>query len=468
MSRIGEGGEEWRALEQERKDAYQPDEVELAESRRDIERYRTGDAVLRLIDRRGRPVAGEPVRIVLKRHAFWFGDNLWGLDGHVRQGLWDTDHSRIFRKLYAGLFNAANALCYWTERPRNDGPKTEEFQGEPKLDAFARIVDWVVAEGMYCKAHPLFWSIPKAVPDWVMKYDAQTRMRFIEVRVRNMMARFGGKVTMWDAINEPLWEASPRHLEDRYWPHLETATEIADYIEPVIRWSRQEQPDVRLVINEYGMEAGQDRKAAVTRDGIAVTADMQRKRMLELITELQQRNASPNGIGLQSHTGGFITRAQQHELYSMMASTGLAVQVTEFWAPKAERITNETEREEMITRYVLDHLTHAFAHPALEAFFFWGLTGKMITWRGNTNAGYELSPRYEAVRQLIHDNWHTSIEGQTDDQGCIAFRGYFGDYAVRIGRPEDSRGGYHFQLPSTFDAVEPVALTIMVEQPTPA
>ena len=48
---------------------------------------------------------------------------------------------------------------------------------------------------MQVKGHPLFWSIPKCVPDWVLKYDYATRMKFAEVRVRNLVAAQRGQIT---------------------------------------------------------------------------------------------------------------------------------------------------------------------------------------------------------------------------------------------------------------------------------
>lgn len=466
MTRLGAGGEEWRAFDEAGAGpGYRPDDAALAASQRDIQTHRTGEVCLRLVDRTGRPMAKRVVELQLLRHAFWFGDNLWELDRMSRLGLWDSDRCRAWRRVYAELFQAANALCYWTERPRNDASKTEEIQGETRVEHFARCVDWVTASGMYCKGHPLFWSIPKAVPDWVQRYDPETRMKFVEVRVRNLMARFGRQVTVWDAINEPLWEATPAHLQDRNWPHLESIADIADYIEPVLRWSRQEQPDVRLVINEYGLETGRDSAPAAAADGTLVTPQLQRKRMIELMNELCRRGAAPNAIGLQSHTGGFISRAEQHELYDQMAATGLAVQITEFWPPKADAVRDEQEREAMICRYVTDYLTHAFAHPAVESFFFWGLLGRAVRWHDRDNSGHETTALYHAVRHLIREQWHTHVTDTTDESGCIRFRGFFGDYGLRLGRAGDQRGGYRFRLDPTPGGLEPNTLTVVVEEP---
>jgi len=158
-------GEEWRDM---RPGAVAPAEAEdiLRQARRNIREHRMGDAEVRVQDRRGRPLAGLPVTVELTRHAFLFGESLWPLDVMIRHGQAGTDRVRAWQQRFRQVFNAATNLCYWTERPRNDASKTEDRQGEPRLENFAATVDWTVASGMTAKGHPLFWSIPKCVPEW--------------------------------------------------------------------------------------------------------------------------------------------------------------------------------------------------------------------------------------------------------------------------------------------------------------
>ena len=184
MGKRHAGGEEWQGMQ--RGARYDPDADAgvIAAARANIEKIRKRDVELRVTDAAGRPLADMPVEIVQKRHGFCFGDQLWHLDRLYRFGQGDTDGARYFKLRFSDVLNAANALCYWTERPRNDGPKMEDIQGHPSLEGFHRCVDWAAGEGLTVKGHPLFWSIPKCVPDWVKRYDYETRMKFAEVRVR--------------------------------------------------------------------------------------------------------------------------------------------------------------------------------------------------------------------------------------------------------------------------------------------
>ena len=459
MSSLGTGGEEWRRMEGGGR--YQRSDSELATSKAEIRSHRMAQAQVRVVDPRGQAVANQPVRVRQIEHAFPFGENLWALDAMYRHGLWDTDRARYWRRRFVEVFNAANALCYWTERPRNDGSKTEDFQGEPRYEGFARCVEWAHGQGLRVKGHPVFWSIPKCIPDWLMRYDLETQWKFIEVRVRSLLARFGGQVTMWDAVNEALWEPAPKNLPHRHWPHIEPIGDIADYVERVLRWAREERPDARLVLNDYGLEAGAVKQEPMAADGRAVTSQLQRERMVELVNELSRRGSPPNAIGLQSHTSGFVTRDQQHELYDQMAAAGVGVQITEFWVPgRGLEQLPEDERRQIEAEYACDHLTHAFAHPAVEAFFFWGFMKSAIEWRGE-HSGHELRPMFDAVRSLIREQWWTDQTLATDGEGLIRFSGFYGDYGLRLQHNGHELGGARFNLQRGAG----MPLTVMVEAP---
>ncbi len=438
--------EEWRALDAARED-YDPSlsSEALAEARSNIGKLRQDEVALRLVDRDGRSLPGVTVQVEQTGHAFPFGDQLWSLDAMIRDGEGGTGRARAWKQRFLELFNAATNLCYWTERHIHDASKSEEHQGELRIENFAATVDWCNAHGLVTKGHPLFWSLPKAVPEWVMRYDAETLMKFAEVRVRNLVARFRGRVKIWDVVNEPMWETTPGNLANRVWPHIETAEALADYIEPVIRWCRQEDPGATLLVNDYGMEID---KELTGNDGSKVTAASQRRRYRELFHELDRRGASPDAIGLQSHSGWFARHEQQWAIYDDFAETGLPVHITEFWAQTKEleacgRFSQEAI-DELQAEYIANYLTCAFGHPKVEAFFFWGLMGSAIRWR--ERAGHELTPVYHRIRELIHEEWTTKLEATTDADGVVRFRGFHGRYLARIAGEADNGEGKTFQV----------------------
>jgi endo-1,4-beta-xylanase len=430
----GAGGEEWRGLDRPL-DRYDPTsgvEAEaLAAAREGIRIHRMEDAVVRCLDRQGRPLRGARFAIEQVAHAFPFGEQLWSLDAMARDGEWESERARAWRQRFTELFNAATNLCYWTERPRHDASKTEDRQGEPRVENFATTVAWTRGAGLLAKGHPLTWSIPKCVPEWVQRYPHSTQLKFLEVRVRSLVARFRGQIAIWDAVNEPMWEAALRNLPQRQWPHIESLDILTEDIARILGWCREEDPDALFLLNDYGMETDPVKPLTGT-DGQPVTAARQRQRYLDLVRALQDRGAGPDAIGLQAHTG-LISHSHQRRIYDQFATAGIPVHITEFWArirdfAEAERMSPES-REELLAEYVANYLTCAFGHSAVDAFFFWGLMGSAIQW--HERSAHDLKPVYHRIRDLLHTTWRTRLTAVTDDAGEIRFRGFRGGYRCR-------------------------------------
>jgi len=459
FSKSHTGGEEWRDLDKA-PDFYDPSRsVEtIKHARKQIRDIRMRDVELRLVNRLGKPIAGKTVEIKQIRNAFPFGDQLWDLDAMYRDGLENTGRARAWKRRFAEIFNSANNLCYWTERDRHDASKTEDQQGDWRLENFAATVDWTLSQGMLAKGHPLFWSIPKCVPDWVKRYDFATRMKFAEVRIRNIVARFRGRVQIWDAVNEPMWEPAFKNLDSREWPHIEPIKAIADYVEPVLRWCREEDPDALYLINDYGMES--DNAAGILRgnDGSVVTGTSQRNRMLELIKVLTERGTPPDAIGLQNHTG-WPQHEEQWDIYDEFATSGLPVHITEFWANtdalKESGRFAQQEIDELQAEFVCNFLTCAYGHPAVEAFFFWGFMSMAIEWNQNSS-GHDTRLVFQRVKKLLKEDWMTRERLATSSDGILRFRGFFGDYVLRY--PLDS--GVQSGTPFSVDSIASMPLVI--------
>jgi GH35 family endo-1,4-beta-xylanase len=399
-----------------------------------IRKIRMRDVEIQLVDRLGNSLKNKTVEICLTKHAFLFGDCNPTMDSLFRQGDSAAEKLDMYRKVFASVLNAVNSTCYWTERPRNNMAKTEAFQGEYKLDGFANTVDWGNANGLTVKGHPLFWTVPKAVPDWMSKYDYPTQLKFLEVRLRSIVSRFKGKVKLWDAVNEMLWEPALKNLAGRNWPHLESLDNMAEYISFVLRICREEDPDAKFLINDYGLEKNHNEKAQLAandndpnaaqeagvraQDGTIVNARLQRKRYLELVKRLREMGFPPAAIGLQGHSGDF-------------GDTFLKLP--------------QKEQDQQIADYVKQFLTNAFAHPAIECFFFWGFMGMATTWHENNSPTYEEKPVLQVVKDLIHKEWNTHEILKTNSNGMVQFRGFYGDYSLRYSLPGSEN--MHFGIP---------------------
>lgn len=412
----------------------------LTAARARIREIRQKETGIFLVDRAGRPVAGLPVEVVQTRAAFCWGEQLWQLDTLFRNGFADSARVRHFTRLFTDCLTSANCLSYWTEAPRNDGPKHMEFQGEDHMDEFAAQVDWCLVNGLVPKGHPVFWSIEKAFPEWLKRYPFETQWKFIEVRVRNLIARFKGKVKIWDLINEPMWEAAPRNLASRHWPHLESLENICEYVIPILRWAREEDPDAKYLINDYGMEldpAGRDLRAI---DGTPVTAKSQRDRFVALFKKLRAEGACPDGLGMQAHTGAWMSPARQLAILDEFAEAGVPLHYTEFWADTAHLVqagVSAARAEELKAEYIAQVMTVAFSHPSVSSFYIWGDLVTSFGFQGDHNScglpssSHRPTVVYERVRRLLCEEFQTREHLVSDSAGHIAFRGFFGDYSLR-------------------------------------
>ncbi len=433
-------GEEWKAMSggDDSIDSYESDQA-YRRSKDGVDRYRKLDWIVRTVDSNGTPLRGVPVKVNQLEHAFAFGEGLWGLDEAARYGEWDHDRTISYRHLLREALNSVNALSYWTEAPRNDASKAMERQGEERLENFAKCVDWALSQGMQVKGHTLLWSIDKCWPSWLAKYDIDTQMRFAEVRVRNLVARFSGRISTWDVVNEAMWEPCPKNLPHRRWPHLEAIRDIADYVAPTFRWAREEDPQATLVLNDYGLEH-EPENPPTSLDGRQATAAYQRSRLKELVAELLDRGTPVDALGLQSHTGSWQSAAAQAEVYDEIASYGLPLQVTEFWArqrgaPSHIAELPTLEFEERQADFVERYLTVAFGHPAMGAFYFWGFMGMGVEWKARSC--HRTTAVFHRVRELLQQRWRTNESVVTDSEGCIFLRAFPGTYSLDVnGRAE--------------------------------
>lgn len=446
---------------------FSTDSEILSRARANIPKVRQRESIIQILDKEGSPIKNREVEIIQKSHEFLFGDNNWAMSAMVRNGMGDSDRLKYYRKRFAEVLNSLNTTVYWTERPRNDAAKTQDFQGEVEWDDFEESVNWALSQGITPKGHPMYWTVPKAIPDWLAKYPYETHMKFVEVRIRNLAARFRNRVKIWDAVNEMLWEPHPKNLPKRQWPYLETTENMVDYISKVISWGREEDPDALFAINDYGLSMTKNDNLK-TAEGIQVTTALQRKRYIELIGKLGDAGACPDLMGLQCHTG-WLSPAEQLAFYDELSSAGIPLTITEFWANtndlkdtqnagieseewrmlgntrKYEDLSDE-ELEEIRDQYVLDYLTCAFSHPNIHSFYFWGFMGMGVKFRNEYNSSHEIQPIFHRIHDLIHKEWKTNLNLKSDPNGKVRFRGYCGEYSLRI-KPEGGPSiGYTFNI----------------------
>ena len=133
-----------------------------------IERHRKSDALIRVVDGAGRPVAGAQVAVQQTAHEFLFGCNLF-----------EFKTGDAYRQRFAALFNYATIAFYWRWY--------EWERGQPKYADTDEVVAWCQTHHIRMKGHPLLWGDEAGVPPWSQGQPAPDLQR---QRVQDIMNRY--------------------------------------------------------------------------------------------------------------------------------------------------------------------------------------------------------------------------------------------------------------------------------------
>lgn len=360
-----------------------------------IDRHRKAPAVIQVVDGQGRPMPATRVRVVQKSHEFLFGCNIYGFD----RGR-SPEEVAAYKERFAGLFNYATLGFYW----RSYEPR----RGEPRYEATDKVVAWCQERGIRMKGHPILWGNRSGVPTWSQGQPAPDLQR---QRVFDILGRYQGRIGFHEVVNEP-------------------SHELDVPIDGPYRWAREADPKAYLIINDY----------QVLGDGAPA--------FFRLLQKANADGVPYEGIGIQAHEPR-MTRFPLERVQAVLdryATLGKELHITEFTPTSAgqnvlgshvEGVWDEAAQADYATKFY----RVAFAHPAVRAITWWDLSDQFSWLPGGGLLRADMSPKpaYQALRDLIHKEWKTQAEGQTDASGRFEFRGFLGGYEVRVGDQDEAK-----------------------------
>ena len=385
----------------------------LGQAEARIQKYRTGDAHLRLTGMDGKPLRkGIRVHVEQTRHSFLFGANIFML-GHCKT---PADNA-AYEKAFSGLLNYATLPFYWWEY--------EPRPGSPDYADTERIVAWCAAHHIVMKGHPLAWN--EGQPSW-LPTDLAEVTRLQMQRITDIVGRFRGEIGIWDVVNEAT--DFDRESTCQGGPALTAAIRqagVQDWLRSAFSRARQASLHATLVINDY-----------VTSEDC----------MQKVIAKLVDESGRPlyDVIGIQCHQHRRTWSAvETWQICERFAKAGKPLHFTEAtilsgepgwelrkenpqldWASTAE---GERRQEKDVVRFY----TVLFSHPAVQAITWWDLTDQ-DAWQGAPagllRADMTPKPAYEALLKLIKGKWWTRTEVSVSRQGRAQFHGFYGEYKV--------------------------------------
>ncbi|HHV54133.1 MAG TPA: hypothetical protein GXX55_01560 [Firmicutes bacterium] len=253
----------------------------------------------------------------------------------------------------------------------------EPVRGQVDYSEIDAIVQWALDHDIVLKGHTLVWGNQgkQGVPAWLEEVPRQEVEALLKNRVQEIVARYAGRVDIWDVLNEPLHER---------WFEF-----IPDYAVKVFQWAREANPKALLLINEYGV---------LTEDGATKYA--------QYVRDLLEKGAPIDAIGIQAHISEPVPADQLRRALDILAGVGLPLHITELSVPSSGPMGRQAARnwtEEAQAEYLELFFRTAIAHPAVEAITMWGLWDGDI-WRPGTgliDADLRLKPSFFALERVL-------------------------------------------------------------------
>lgn len=289
-----------------------------------------------------------------------------------------------YRALVAREFSsltAENVMKWETVEP---SPGVDDFAAADVLLAFAK------EHGQTVRGHTLLWH--NQLPTWITPEMSPAELRQILKRhVFTVVEHFEGRLTAWDAVNEPF-------NEDGTWRETMWFNALGPgYIADVLRWAHEADPDVKLYLNDFNIE------------GLNPKSDA----MYALVQDLQAQGIPIHGVGVQGHLSiEYPYPEGVTENLQRFADLGLEVAITE--ADVRMLLPATPEKLATHAQYFDQLLRSCLAVPACINYTVWGVSDAH-SWVPGVFEGegaatlfdenLQPKPSYEALAATLAEQW---------------------------------------------------------------
>ncbi len=247
------------------------------------------------------------------------------------------------------------------------------------------LINFATDHKMLKRGHTLVWN--ENAPQWLRNKSKSEIIRILDTHIDTVVARYKGKIDIWDVVNEPFW---PEHGEVggyRQGPWFGALGK--DYIKRSLLRTAKADASVKLAINEAHTERSDEL-------GLAM-----RTHLLRLIDELQHAGVKLDAIGLQGHLqpqfayddNGYVAFLQQ------IAARKLDIHITELDIDNKSLTGRAAEKDKQAASRVYDYLSHVLSVTEVKMITTWELSDK-YTWY---NAPEILSSLSNAPSPLPYD-----------------------------------------------------------------
>lgn len=347
---------------------------------------RKGNVELQFVDKKGRPMVGKMIQIELEKHHFG-----WGTAVSAGDILHQPEHLRHVKGAFnTVVFENDLKIKSWQRKAKQ----------APTLEAIRLLQD----EGIAIKGHVLVWPGFNYLPEnfRTMEEKPEKVEKEIAAHVSDILQATKGTISQWDVVNETYTNQD-----------LQRITGSEEILYNAFRTAKEKAPEALRFTNEYGIisKGGLDKKKQEWYRDFILRVDEHTKGLVD-------------GIGIQCHIGSDLTPPEKVlSILDYYAETGKQIAISEF--------TMDIPDDEIRYQYTRDFMIAAFSHPDVADFLFWGYYGPKHEKAALFNKDWELAPMGKAFFELVHEQWNTRLNVQTDADGKVSMSGFYGRYVYR-------------------------------------
>ena len=373
--------------------------------------HRIGEALVRVVDKNGNPVADKDLVLNQKSHEFLFGSGAFDfLEYEGKKG----DPERLEKWLK--MFNYGTLPFYWGFYE----PKEGSVEFESRMEA-AKILK---SNNVTIKGHPLCWHTVCA--DWLMEYPDEVILDKQLARINREVTAFKGVIDIWDVINEVVimpvfdkYDNAVTRLCKRYGQ--------VGLVKEVFAAAKAANPDGTFLINDFNTSPKYE----------------------ELIEKCLDAGVEFSAIGIQSHQHqGYWGKEKLYDVLKRFSRFGIPIhftentlvsgtlipeyiedlndwQVTE-WPTTPEGEARQAEQWEEMYRIL-------FADPNVKAITGWDFAdGAWLNApSGLVTTDNRSKPAYDKLLSLVKGEWWTKDETiHTNSEGIVSVKGTKGAYEI--------------------------------------
>ena len=373
--------------------------------------HRTGEAIVRVIDRNGNPVSDKELVLKQKSHEFLFGcgafDFLYFAD-------FPDGPDRIEKWL--ALFDYGTVPFYWG--------RYEPEEGHPQFDFIMKGAKTLRANNVTLKGHPLCWHTVCA--DWLMDYPDEVIMDKQLARINREVTAFKGVIDYWDVINEvvimPVFDKY-----DNAVTRLCKKYGRVNLVKEVFAAAKAANPEGTFLINDFNTSPQYEK----------------------LIEECLDAGVEISAIGIQSHQHqGYWGEEKLRDVLKRFGRFGLPIHFTENTLISGEIMPayiedlNDWQVEEWPTteegeirqaKEWEEMYRILFADPNVKAITGWDFAdGAWLNApSGLVTKDNRCKPAYNKLLNLVKGEWWTKGEAiRTNNDGLVSVKGTKGTYEI--------------------------------------